>query len=74
MKITLRFLLFAALVALGIWLWFILFPSPEKVIRQRLVELARTASASSGESELARLAAARGVSGFFSTNVELAVE
>jgi hypothetical protein len=74
MKIALRFILFAALVALGVWLWFILFPSPEKVIRRRLTELARTASSSSNESDLARLAAARSVAGFFSTNVELAVE
>ena len=74
MKIVLRFILFAALVTLGIWLWFVLFPSPEKVIRQRLTELARTASSSSNESNLARLAAARSVAGFFSTNVELAVE
>jgi hypothetical protein len=74
MKIALRFILFAALAALSIWLWFILFPSPEKVIRKRLTELARTASSSSNESDLARLAAARSVAGFFSTNVELAVE
>jgi hypothetical protein len=74
MKIVFRIVLVAALAALGIWLWFIVFPSPEKVIRKRLVELARTASSASGESDLARLAAARSVAGFFSTNVELAVE
>ncbi|MGA2179582.1 MAG: hypothetical protein ABSH15_08380 [Verrucomicrobiota bacterium] len=74
MKIVFRIVLVAALAALGVWLWFILFPSPEKVIRQRLVELARTASSTSGESDLARLAAARSVAGFFSTNVELAME
>ena len=74
MKIVFRIVLFAALAALGVWLWTVLFPSPEKVIRQRLAELARTASSSSGESDLARLAAARSVAGFFSTNVELAVE
>ena len=74
MKIALRFILFAALAALSIWLWFILFPSPEKVIRKRLTELARTASSSPGESDLARLAAARSLAGFFSTNVELQVE
>jgi hypothetical protein len=74
MKIALRFILFAALMALGVWLWFILFPSPEKVTRKRLVELARTASSLSGESDLARLAAARRVAGFFSANVELNVE
>ena len=74
MKIVLRFILFAALVALGVWLWFVLFPSPEKVIRQRLTELARTVSSSSNEGDLTRLAAARSVAGFFSTNVELNVE
>jgi hypothetical protein len=74
MKIALRFILFTALVALGVWLWFILFPSPEKVIRKRLTELARTASSSSNESDLARLAAARSVAGFFSTNVEVNID
>ena len=74
MKIALRFILLAALVALGVWLWFVLFPSPEKVIRQRLTELARIASFSSNESDLARLAAARSLAGFFSTNVEFQVE
>ncbi len=74
MKIALRFILFAALAAIGVWLWFVLFPSPEKVIRKRLVELARAASSSSGESDLARLVAARSVAGFCSTNVELAVD
>jgi hypothetical protein len=74
MKIALRVILLAALVALGAWLWFVLFPSPEKVIRQRLTELARTASFSSNESDLARLAAARTLAGFFSTNVEVNVD
>ena len=74
MKIVFRILLFAALAALGIWLWTVLFPSPEKVIRKRLMELARTVSSSSNESDLTRLAAARSVAGFFSTNVELNVE
>ncbi len=71
MKIVFRLVLFAALVALGVWLWFVLFPSPEKVIRQRLTELARTASFSSGESDLARLAAAQRLASFFATNVEV---
>jgi acyl CoA:acetate/3-ketoacid CoA transferase alpha subunit len=73
MKIVFRVLLLAALVALGIWLWMVLFPSPEKVIRQRLTELARTVSSSANESDLARLAAARSVAGFFAANVELNV-
>jgi hypothetical protein len=69
-KTVFRFILLAALVALGVWLWFVLFPSPERIIRQRLTELARTASFSSGESDLARLAAAQKLAGFFTTNVE----
>jgi len=71
MKIVLRFVLLAALVVLGVWLWFILFPGPEKIIRQRLTKLARTASFSSGESALARLAAAEDLAGCFATNVEV---
>ena len=74
MKIIIRIVLLAALAALGIWLWTVLFPRPEKVIRRRLTELARTVSTSANESDLARLAAARGVAGFFAANVELNVD
>jgi len=56
---------------LGVWLGTVLFPSPEKVIRRRLLELARTASSSANETDLIRLAAARSVAGFFATHVEL---
>ncbi|HYA79251.1 MAG TPA: hypothetical protein VED19_01930 [Candidatus Nitrosopolaris sp.] len=71
MKTVFRLILLAVLVALGVWLWFVLFPSPEKIIRQRLTELARTASFSSNEGNLARLAAAQSLAGFFATNVEV---
>jgi acyl CoA:acetate/3-ketoacid CoA transferase alpha subunit len=74
MKIIIRIVLLAALVALGVWLWTVLFPGPEKVIRKRLTELARTVSSSANESDLARLVAARSVAGFFSNNVELNVD
>jgi hypothetical protein len=74
MKIIIRIVLLAALTALSIWLWTVLFPSPETVIRKRLTELARTVSSSANESELTRLAAARSVAGFFAANVELNVD
>ena len=74
MKIVFRIVLLAALAALGVWLWTFLFPSPEKVIRKRLTELARTVSSSANESDLARLAAARSVAGFFAATVELNVD
>ncbi|MGB7749158.1 MAG: hypothetical protein WBN75_17935 [Verrucomicrobiia bacterium] len=71
MKIVFRIVLLAALAALGVWLWTVLFPGPEKVIRKRLTELARTVSSSPSESDLARLATAHSVAGFFATTVEL---
>jgi hypothetical protein len=74
MKIIIRIVLLAALAALGVWLWTVLFPSPEKVIRRRLMELARTVSSSPNESDLTRLAAARSVAGFFASTVELNVD
>ncbi len=74
MKIIFRIVLLAALAALGVWLWTVLFPGPETVIRQRLMKLARTVSSSPNESDLTRLAVARSVAGFFSTTVELNVD
>jgi hypothetical protein len=71
MKIIFRLVLLIALVAAGVWFWTILFPRPEKVIRERLGALARTVSSSPNESDLARLAAAQSVAGFFATNVDL---
>ena len=74
MKTAFRLFLLAALVALGVWLWFVLFPGPEKIIRQRLTKLARTASFSAGEGNLAKLAAAEDIAGYFATNAEINIE
>jgi len=71
MKIVLRVLSVAALVAVGVWLWTVLFPSPEKVIRQRLATVAKRASFAPDEGTLARLADAESLAGYFSTNVEI---
>ncbi len=74
MKIAFRLLLLAAALALGVWLWTVLFPAPEKVIRQRLAKLARTVSFSGNESQIMRLAGARNLAGFFSTNIEINID
>jgi hypothetical protein len=74
MKIIFRLVLAAALLAFGIWMWTVLFPSPEKAIRKRLVELARTASFSSNEGNLMRLAGAQSLGFFFSTNIEVNID
>jgi len=73
-KIILRIVLMVALAALGFWLWTVLFPGPEKIIRRHFTEIARAASVSVNDSDLARLAAARRLAGFFATNVELHVD
>ena len=74
MKNGIRIVLLAALAALGVWLWTVLFPGPEKVIHKRLTELARTVSFSPGRSDLARLVAARSTGDYFGTNVEMKVD
>jgi len=74
MKKVSSFILLAALVALGVWLWFVLSPNPEKIIRQRLAKLARTASFSAGEGNLAKLAAVEDIAGYFATNIEVTID
>ena len=74
MKIIVRLVMLAALVALGVWLWFVLFPSPEKVIHKRLMALASTVSFSSSEGNLVRLAGAQNLAGFFSADVEVDID
>jgi len=75
MKILFRLVLLAVLVAAGVWLWAVFFPSPEKVIRQRLAEIARLASFSPNENPLAALGGAQKLAGFCSPDlhVKLAV-
>jgi len=71
MKIVLRVVLLAALIAVGVWLWTIIFPSPQKIIRQRLEAVARRASFAADEGTLARMANAQSLADYFSTNVEV---
>ena len=71
MKNAFRFVFLAVIVALGVWLWLILFPGPEKMIRKQLAKLAQTVSFSSNEGNLVRMAGAENVGGFFSTNAEV---
>ena len=71
MKIAVRLALLAAAAAAGVWLWTVFFPSPEKIIRAQLAQLARDASFNSGEGTLVVLNKAEKLASFFSTNVEV---
>src|SRR5215212_3451521 len=69
-----RTLLLAAVLALGVWLWSIIFPSPERVIRKKLAELAKSVSFGGNEAPVAKLANASRVAGFFTRDVEIQIE
>jgi hypothetical protein len=71
MKTALRLLLLAAFIAAGVWLWTILFPGPEKIVRKRLAQVAAEASFKPGENPLVIAARAENLAGFFSTNAEI---
>ena len=71
MKMVLRLVLLAALIAAGVWLWTILFPGPEKIIRKRLAQAAGEASFRSGENPLISAARAENLASRFGTNVEI---
>jgi hypothetical protein len=74
MKIVFRVIFLAALAALGVWLWTVFFPSPEKIIRRQLDEIAKRASFTANESALARLGTAQSLAGYFSTNAEVHID
>lgn len=71
MKNIFRLFLLAALAALGFWLWTIFFPSPEKVIRRQLAELATTATFGTKDSAIARGLKAQKLVNFFTTDAQL---
>jgi len=69
-----RIVLLAVLVAVGIWVWSILFPSPERAIRQRLAEVAKAASFPSKESPLAVAANSQRLTTFCTDDIMITVE
>lgn len=74
MKIAARLVLLAAFIAAGVWLWTVLFPGPETVVRKRLAQVAAGASFNSGENPLVIAARAEKLASRFSTNVEVQIE
>jgi len=66
MKIVGRFLGLLALLALAVWLWSVLFPSPEKIIRKQLAAIAQVASFAGNEGPLTKARNAAKLADFFS--------
>ena len=73
MKWVLRSLPIIAIAGLGFWLWTVLHPNPEKVIRNRLESLARTSSISADDSPIVRLAAAQEIPDYFSKDARIII-
>ena len=71
MKWFWRLLLFLIVLAGGGWLWFIFHPSPQKIIRTHLHELAAQVSFERAESDLTRLGKVAGITRFFVEEVEI---
>ena len=74
MEKFIRLLIAAIVIALGLWLWTVLFPSPEKVIRSRLNALAKAASFDASEGTLAKVYHAQKAADYFTTNAVLSAE
>lgn len=74
MKWVRRILLGLALLALGLWLWSVLFPGPEKIIRKRLAALAADASFAGNEGPMVRAAKIARILGLFSLDAEITFE
>lgn len=64
----------AAVLSVGFLAFQTLFPSPQKVIRKRLVELARLASFEANEAPLAKLINAQKLGSYFAAGVEVALD
>jgi len=73
MKIAIRVALVAVLLALGFWLYTVLLPAPEKVIRKQLAKVARLASIKPDQGLLSRGASIQELANCFDTEVEITV-
>ena len=71
MKIVLRLALLAVVIAAGVWLWNVFFPSSETVIRRHLNSVAADASFDSKQNPLVAANNAETLAGFFATNVQI---
>ena len=74
MQKSLRLAGAAALIGLGLWGWLILFPSPEKVIRSRLNQLAGVLSFEPKDGIIVRGYHVEKAARFFTADVEVSVD
>ena len=71
MKRAIQILLVVGIIGIAVWLWTVMFPSPEKAIRSRLNALAKSISFNSGGGLLANALNSEKAADFFTTDVEV---
>jgi hypothetical protein len=74
MKTVFRLVLLVLLAALGWWLWTVMFPNEEAVIRKRLNRVATLMTFNSKEGTIARIANVEEVADLFDREVEIVVD
>lgn len=74
MKIISRILASLALLALALWLWSVLFPGPEKIIRKRLAAVAEAASFGANEGPLSTAGNAAKLASYFSLDAQVTLD
>ena len=74
MKLAVRLILLVLFTALGLWLWSVLFPGPEKAIRQHLARTARAASFPANEGPMDRLGNISAFASCFSPDADVKFE
>jgi SnoaL-like domain len=71
MKIIFRVVIFASVVALGVWLWTVLFPSPQKIVLKKVAALAATATVGARDGNITRATKVSNLIGYFSADAEV---
>jgi hypothetical protein len=74
MKTAFRLVLLAAAAGIGFWLWTILFPSPEKIVRKKISTLAAVASFDANASNITRAGKAGSAAGMFANDAQIVVD
>jgi hypothetical protein len=74
MKTGIRLVLLAVIVALGAWLYSVLFPGPERAIRKQLTKVARLASIKPDQGLLSRGANIQELANCFDSRIEITLD
>ena len=74
MKLIVRLILLAGLMALAVWSWGFFFPTPQKIIENHLLKLARLASFSSKDGNFKRLADNERIRSLLARNIHVVLD